>query len=193
MDVQAYLRWMTAQEGRVCRLPTSIEFEYAARGSLTGKSYPWGDEEPEKRANHDAQGNRRFDHWKDYLQPARSGEKNGYGLYGMAGNVWQMTVENHDPATQQYEYRITDPAEIENAVMGGSWARTKSYLQCGYRLSTSAGIRHPDVGFRPVRQPQGADWMVQKRKLTVASLGGGRVLLSWALLAADRRATCFHV
>jgi formylglycine-generating enzyme required for sulfatase activity len=193
VDVQAYLRWMTAKEGRGYRLPTFIEFEYAARGGLTGKNYPWGDEDPEKRANYDAQGNRHFDRWKDYLQPARSGEKNGYGLYGMAGNIWQMAVENHDPVTQQYEYRIMDPAEIESAVMGGSWARAKSYLKCGYRLSISAGIRHPDVGFRPVREPQGADWTIQNRKLTAVSLGGAKVLLSWALLAADSRSTCFHV
>ena len=155
MDVDAYLRWLTGREGRIYRLPTTVEFEYAARGGLAGKSYPWGDDEPGERANYDARGDRRFDRWQDYLQPARWGPKNGYGLYGMAGNVWQMTVDNHDPATVRYKYRITDLAEIENAVMGGSWARGQSYLGCGRRLGISSGIRHPDLGFRPVRQPKG--------------------------------------
>ncbi len=188
-DVYAYLRWRTAKEERVYRLPTSLEFEYAARGGLTGKDYPWGDDDPDGRANYDAQGNRRFDHWQEYLQPARWGQKNGFGLYGMAGNVWQMAADNHDPATEQFKYRITDPAEIENAVLGGSWARARSYLKCGSRLGISAGIRHPDVGFRPVRQPQGADWAVQSRKLTAVSLGDGKTHLSWALLGSDSRST----
>ncbi len=192
-DVYAYLRWRTAREGRIYRLPTSLEFEYAARGGLTGKNYPWGDDDPEGRANYDAEGNRRFDRWQEYLQPARWGPKNGYGLCGMAGNVWQMAADNHDPAIQQFKYRITDPAEIENAVLGGSWARTRNYLKCGSRLGISAGIRHPDLGFRPVRQPQGADWTVQNRRLTGVSLGSGKVFLTWALLGSDRSSTRFHV
>ncbi len=192
-DVYAYLRWKTAQEGRIYRLPTSLEFEYAARGGLTRKNYPWGDDDPAGRANYDAEGSRRFDRWQEYLQPARWGQKNGYGLYGMAGNVWQMAADNHDPTTEQFKYRITDPAEIENAVLGGSWARTKSYLKCGIRLGISAGIRHPDVGFRPVRQPQGADWATQSRKLTGVPLGEGKIFLCWALLDSDRSSTRFHV
>jgi formylglycine-generating enzyme required for sulfatase activity/outer membrane protein assembly factor BamB len=193
MDAQAYLSWLTAAEGRVYRLPTSMEFEFAARGGLTGCEYPWGDEEPEGKANYDAEGGRRFDRWAEYLKPARWGGRNAFGLYGMAGNVWQLTTDNHDPATERYKYRITGPVEIERSVMGGSWARGASYLKCGYRLSASPGIRHPDIGFRPVRQPAGADWRVQSRKLSAVSLGGGKVVLSWALLGSDRRSTRFNV
>ncbi|MBN2132290.1 MAG: SUMF1/EgtB/PvdO family nonheme iron enzyme [Sedimentisphaerales bacterium] len=193
MDVDAYLRWLTGETGRICRLPTSVEFEYAARGDLAGKLYPWGDEAPAGRANYDAAGDRRFDRWQDSLRPARWGAKNGYGLYGMAGNLWQLTADHHDPATSRWKYRIVDPVENERTVMGGSWARGESYLKCGVRLGVSAGIRHPDVGFRPVREPRGADWRVQHRKLCVTSAGDGKALLSWALLASDRRATRFNV
>ena len=192
-DVDAYLRWLTKQTRRLWRLPTSVEFEYAARGGLTGKRYPWGDEAPEGRANYDAAGDRRFDRWADHLRPARWGARNGYGLHGMSGNVWQLTADHHDPATSRYKYRITDPVEIERTVMGGSWARGDGYLQCGYRLGVSAGIRHPDVGFRPVREPKGADWRIRNRQLCATSLGGGRVFLSWALLGSDRQATRFNV
>ncbi len=193
MDVDAYLRWLAKSDGRIYRLPTSVEFEYAARGGLVGRMYPWGDEDPQGRANYDGQGDRRFDRWQDYLQPARWGQANGYGLYGVAGNVWQMTVDYHDPATSRYKYRIENPTEIERTVMGGSWARTASYLKCGYRLGVSAGIRHPDLGFRPVREPAGADWDIQPRKLCAVSLGGGKVLLGWALLETDTASTAFHV
>jgi rhamnogalacturonan endolyase len=192
-DVVAYLRWLTQEEGRVYRLPTLAEFECAARGGVTGKAYPWGDTEPGGRANFDAEGERRFDRWQDYLKPARWGLPNGYGLHGMAGNVWQMVTSNSDPATQRFRYRIEDPVTIESTVMGGSWARTASYLQCGYRLGVSSGIRHPDLGFRPVREPRAGDWHVQNRKLCAVSLGGGRVFLSWALLSTDTRSTSFNV
>jgi formylglycine-generating enzyme required for sulfatase activity len=192
-DVDAYLRWLTEKDERLYRLPTIAEFEYAARGGVTGKTYPWGDDEPQGRANFDAAGDRRFDRWQDYLKPARWGQPNGYGLHGMAGNVWQMVTSNHDPATSRFKYRVEDPMIIESTVMGGSWARTASYLKCGSRLGVSAGIRHPDLGFRPVREPRKGDWRVRNRKLCATSLGDGKVLLSWALLSSDSRATRFNV
>ncbi|MBA7707182.1 hypothetical protein ES703_116051 [subsurface metagenome] len=77
--------------------------------------------------------------------------------------------------------------------MGGSWARSEAYLKCGYRLGLSAGIRHPDVGFRPVREPESSDWGVRKRKLSAVPLGNGNVLLSWALLKVDAPGTRFDV
>ena len=46
-DIAAFLHWLSGKEGRICRLPTSVEFEYAARGGLTGRAYPWGDESPD--------------------------------------------------------------------------------------------------------------------------------------------------
>ena len=192
-DVMAYLNWLTQKQGRICRLPTTLEFEYAARGGLDRHTFPWGNEVAAGKANYDAQQNRRFDRWQDYLEPARSGEKNGYGLYGMAGNVWQLTVNFHELATMRWKYRIEDPALVEGSMMGGSWARSEEYLKCGYRLGTSPGIRHPDIGFRPVRQPEGRDWSVRNRKLCAVSQGNGQVFLSWALLQSDTRSTRFNV
>jgi len=192
-DVKAYLLWLSRKEGRICRLPTSLEFEYAARGGLKNTEFPWGNDDPENKGNCDARHDRRFDGWTDYLKPARWGHRNQYGLYGMAGNIWQMTMDCHDPATTRFKYRIEDPFLIESAVMGGSWARGPEYLKCGYRLSVSAGIRHPDVGFRPVRQPQRNDWAIQNRNLCAVSLGNGRAILSWSLLAEDTSSTRFTV
>ncbi|MHC4116350.1 MAG: rhamnogalacturonan lyase family protein [Planctomycetota bacterium] len=193
IDVNAYLRWLTDKEGRIYRLPTSVEFQHAARGGLTSKQYPWGNDSPSDKANYDADGDRAFDGWRDYLKPARWGYKNGYGLYGMAGNVWQMVVGNYDPATTRFKYRIEDPALIESAVTGGSWARSADYLKCGYRLGISAGIRHPDLGFRPVREPNPGDWAVRNRNLCAVAMDREKVLLSWSLLADDTASTSFEV
>jgi len=192
-DVTAYLQWLSENDGRQYRLPTPTELEYAARGGLIGRRYPWGDADPEGRANFDPDGNRAFDRWQDYLRPAKWGRPNGYGLYGMAGNVWNMTVRYHDPATMQWIYRLEDPTLKGQSVMGGSWARGKEYLRCGYSLGLHTGMRHPDVGFRPIRKPRDADWSVVPRQLCAVSRGDGQVLVTWALLESDRDSTTFNV
>ncbi len=192
-DAENYLSWLTEREGRVYRLPTSVEFEYAARGGLKNEPYPWGDEPPQGKANYNRNRDRRFDRWEDYLKPAKWGEKNGYGLYGMAGNVWQLAVDYPDPAITRFKYRIENLIDLERRVMGGSWARGEDYLKCGYRLSRSPGIRHPDLSFRPVREPKHSDWGTQNRKCCAVSLGNGKVCLSWALLNEDTQSVRFHV
>lgn len=192
-DVAAYLEWLNQQGERFYRLPTSVEFEYAARGGLANQMYPWGNESPEGKANYDPHKKRRFDLWQEYLQPAAWGEKNGYGLYGMAGNVWQMTVDYPEPATRGYMYRIEDLSRLERSVMGGSWARSEAYLECGNRILGEAGMRHPDFGFRPVCEPESSDWGLRKRKLSAVPLGNGNVLLSWALLKDDAPGMRFNV
>jgi formylglycine-generating enzyme required for sulfatase activity len=97
------------------RLPTSDEWEYAARGGLSGKRFPWGDTISHDQANYNSSANYSYDisltrgeHPEfsgvfstgdsspvDYFQP------NGYGLYDMAGNVaqWTATIEDRDPYT----------------------------------------------------------------------------------------------
>ena len=87
VDVREYLRWLTKLDGRIYRLPTRIEFQYAARGGLINKKYTWGDDAPNEHANFDKTGNRVFTEWKTNLKPSRWGEKNGFGLYNMSGNV----------------------------------------------------------------------------------------------------------
>ena len=77
--------------------------------------------------------------------------------------------------------------------MGGSWARSKEYLRCGNQSELSSGIRHPDVGFRPVREPEGENWQVHPRKLAAANSKKGSVFLSWALLSDDPASIRFNI
>ena len=193
-DADDYLKWRTKKENRVYRFPTSVEFEWAARGGLQGKKYPWGDESPANRANYDADGKRRFDHWQDYLQPAKSGQPNGYGLYGMAGNVMQFVSDVPDLGnSDRYRYRIENFAGLEKHLAGGSWAKSVRYLRCGASGEMSAGVRQPDLGFRLVRSPKRVDWHEENRKLCALSQGNGKISLTWALLASDSKSTAFHV
>lgn len=192
-DVDEYMKWFSNNDGKVYRLPSTVEFEYASRGGFVDKVYPWGDDIGKSKANFDSNESRKFNQWQNYLQPARSNKPNGYGLYNMAGNTWHLTINLLDPAVTPYKYQILNIPLLEGSRMGGSWARSKEYLRCGNQSEFSAGIRHPDAGFRPIRQPEGVDWHIQNRKLCAVSTGNGNVFLSWALLQSDSQNTRFNV
>ncbi|MBY3027086.1 formylglycine-generating enzyme family protein [Rhizobium leguminosarum] len=100
-DVEAYARWAGKE------LPTEAEWEFAARGGLEGAEYVWGDELT-PGGNHMAniwQGEFPYRNTLEdgfaYTAPVGSYPANGYGLYDMAGNVWQWTADwyqKHDAA-----------------------------------------------------------------------------------------------
>ena len=86
------------------RLPTHVEWEYAARGGRVGKRYPWGDTISQKQANYYSHAGDTNDvsatrgHHPEYAKaampftsPVASFEPNGYGLYDMIANVWEWT------------------------------------------------------------------------------------------------------
>ncbi|MDI6591404.1 MAG: SUMF1/EgtB/PvdO family nonheme iron enzyme [Patescibacteria group bacterium] len=78
------------------RLPTEAEFEYAARGGLEGKNFPWGDEFNPLMANFDEEkGVMKGNWWR--LAKVKDTPSNNYGLYGMSGNIWQWTNDWYDP------------------------------------------------------------------------------------------------
>jgi len=193
-DVAAYLKWRSKKENRIYRLPLVAEFEYAARAGSPNTKYPWGDAPPQGRANYDPAGDRTFGEWRRHLRPVRSYSPNAWGLHDMAGNVWQMADTDFDFSQRRFIYRLESHVQKEGTLIGGSWARSEYYLRCGVRGSASSGIRHPDIGFRPVREPVGsAHFRRQPRRVIAASAGGGVVYLGWQLLPDDAPGTGFHV
>lgn len=195
-DAEAYTQWLTKKSGRIYRLPTTYEFILAASGGKPGVKYAWGGDDPlviPGNINYNSDNTRVFDRWENYLKPASWGVKNGYGLYNMAGNVWQLVEENIDPATLNWRYRIETLVSGNKSIMGGSWYSSRDYLECGSVFGQSPGIRYPDLGFRLVREPEGADWAVVPRQLCGVTDENGKIVLSWAAHKDDLSSTSFNI
>ena len=131
------------------RLPTSTEWQYAARGGLSDKRFPWGDIIDHTWANYYAypqyypydQGYAGYDTRYatgafPYTSPAGAFAANGYGLYDMAGNVWEWCWDSSDKGAR--------------IVLGGGWDDNAGNARCGSSDWGDPGTAYSVHGFRAV-------------------------------------------
>ncbi len=154
-DAKAYVDWLSRITGHSYRLPSSAEWEYAAR-AWTNTRYWWGDHLPENRASCDGCGSR----WDlGRAAPVGSFPANPFGLYEVHGNVWEWT---EDCWHESYAGAPTDGrAWLEDAggnckkrmQRGGSSITRPETLRSANRLKDSPKNRKSNVGFRVIRDP----------------------------------------
>ncbi len=175
-DAVRYCNWLSTLEGlEPCynvsdwsfhpnkngyHLPTEAQWEKAARGALTQKIYPWGDDSPDNRCNYTGyigellakQGLMAdFNGQGRGPLPVDSLYANYYGLYQMAGNVWEWCTDWY-----QEDYYFQSPSQnplgpstgTEKVLRGGAWNTSEVNLHCAKRYSKSASTKRYDIGFR---------------------------------------------
>ncbi len=158
-EVAPYVNW--AANGY--RLPTEAEWEKAARGGLSGQRFPWGNTISESQANYygcttcssydlGPEGyNATFDDGVfPYTSPVGSFAANGYGLYDMAGNVFEWCWDWYGaPYAGGSDPR--GPASGSYRVLrGGVWGSRALDARCADRNDVSPNVADVGVGFRCV-------------------------------------------
>ena len=149
----AYAGWVDK------RLPTEAEWEYAARGGLSGKKYPWEEDVI-------TLGKANYGRNVGDTTPVRKYPPNGYGLYDMAGNVWEWCLDEYNKdfyfgsprknplsGANSAEWVINNFTNVKTSrvLRGGSWVKAPKFLRVADRYRLNPAYAGNNDGFRCAR------------------------------------------
>jgi formylglycine-generating enzyme required for sulfatase activity len=153
-----YCRWLSERTGRVYRLPTEAEWEYACRGGTASEFGSAADESALaehawSRANAD-----------DHPHPVGKRQANGFGLFDMNGNLAEWVLDRYEPGAYaawaraggalESPVNLPDERRFPNVVRGGSWDDPPGKLRCADRIASD-----PAWNRRDPQRPQSIWWL----------------------------------
>ena len=147
-DVQRYLTKLNQETGKTYRLPTEAEWERACRGGVAGQIYCGGND-VDRVAWY---GENNSDGWgTEGTRPVAQKAANGFGLYDMSGNVWELTCSQHEGEYSGGEQKCANSGTVAHAARGGSWHYFPAWVRSAVRLWVAPTERINDLGFRLAR------------------------------------------
>ncbi len=139
-DAQSYCEWVGRQ------LPSEAMWERAARGGLVGENFPWGDKDPV--CTTDKSNGAQFVDCGRQPAPVKTFQDNGYGLYDMAGNLWEWVVDIYKPYPGGSPGVDSEYGEGYRVVRGGSFYDGLDDIGNAVRMGLNPHDRVDYVGFR---------------------------------------------
>ena len=143
-EAAAYCEWLSAQTGRLYRLPTEAEWERAARGGVEQKQFPWGNDPPQSLPDYSSR-------WQTGPEPVARYDPNALGLFNICDNVHEWCSDWYDRG-----YYAVSPERNPHgpetgqrkASRGGSWRHHIKVSRCSARSSIPPNFQYADYGFR---------------------------------------------
>jgi formylglycine-generating enzyme required for sulfatase activity len=144
-DAVAFCDWLSDETGRVYRLPTEAEWEFAACGGNKSKGYQYAGSDSIKAVAW------YYDNSSNMAHPVKLLQPNELGLYDMSGNVWEWCSDWYGEYSKEPQINPKGPLNGKYRVdRGGAWSTFAERCRPTYRLDDGPDLRDFNLGFRIV-------------------------------------------